>query len=36
MEFTGSIPVEGRFESLTADTAADFLVREQYLTFQED
>ncbi len=36
MEFTGPIPVEGRVEPLTADNAADFLIREQYITFQAD
>ena len=36
MDFTGPISVEGRAEPLTADNAADFLIREQYLTFQED
>ncbi len=36
MNFTGPIAVEGLDEPLTADNAADFLIREQYLTFQED
>ena len=36
MNFTGPIPVEGLAEPLTADNAADFLIRQQYLTFQED
>ena len=36
MQFTGPISVAGRTEPLTADNAADFLIREQYLTFQED
>ena len=36
MEFTGPISVEGRTEPLTAENAADFLIREQYITFQDD
>jgi hypothetical protein len=36
MEFTGPIPVEGLDEPLTADNAADILIREQYLRFAED
>lgn len=34
LEFTGPVSVDGVAEPLRADTAADFLVREQYLTFE--
>lgn len=34
LEFTGPVSVEGVDEPLTADNAADFLVREQYLRFE--
>jgi hypothetical protein len=36
MEFTGPITVSGLDEPLTSENAADFLLREQYLTFQDD
>jgi len=36
MEFTGPIPVTGWDVPLTSDNAADILIRQQYLTFQED
>ena len=36
MNFTGPIAVPGVAEPLTADTAADFLLREQYLAFAEN
>jgi hypothetical protein len=36
MEFTGPIPVEGIEFPLTADNAAEFLLREQYLSFGAD
>ena len=35
LQLTGPIQVPGRAEPLTADNAADFLLREQYADFQE-
>jgi hypothetical protein len=36
LQFTGPIQVDGLDEPLTADNAADVLIREQYLQFPED
>ena len=36
MRFTGPIEVPGVAEPLTADTAADFLLRDQYLAFDDN
>lgn len=36
LEFTGPIQVAGLEEALTSENAADILMRQQYLTFQDD
>ncbi|NLD75683.1 MAG: DUF4012 domain-containing protein, partial [Acidimicrobiales bacterium] len=36
LELTGPVQVEGRDEPLTAENAADFLTRDQYLEFLEE